>query len=120
MGADLWIESIAFKSVAHLIIDPHWARWAFDQCRRAINEMDQSSLTAISERQPGSYADLDQYKHVLRSDLAEVEAAVFDASREAAKSMAAAASSCWSSAGCPVATRQPSCSSRCPVSPRPG
>jgi hypothetical protein len=87
MGADLLIESIAFKAAdctKRLVVDEQWAAGAFEQARRAIDALDEAFLARINDEQYNDYPDLAHYKQLLMSDLDEVGNAALAGHRQAA------------------------------------
>jgi hypothetical protein len=84
MGADMWIEAIGCKAAANNQIDPDWARSALARARKAIQAIDSAFLARINEDQGNDYPTVGEYKQLLRSDLKDVELAVFEHHRQAA------------------------------------
>ena len=84
MGADMVIESIAFKTNERGLIDEQWTAAAFAQARGAIAAIDEMRLAEVNDHSGNSYDDIESYKQDLIKDLAEIELAAVGAHRQAA------------------------------------
>jgi hypothetical protein len=86
MGADMVIESIAFKTNKRRLIDEEWAAAALAQAREAIAAINEKRLAEVNCDPDNSYDDIESYKQDLINDLAKIELAVVGAHRQTADS----------------------------------
>ncbi len=80
----MFVRSIGFKAIHEFGIDQQWACSAIAQARRAIEELDQKHFEAINKELGGEYTELDEYRQLLLSDIAAIEAALGHKRRDAA------------------------------------
>jgi hypothetical protein len=83
MGADMCIESIAFKATPQNEIDEESAKQALDRARKAITTIDEPFLATINDEQCNDYQSLAEYQSILLGDLEAVELALFGVHRQA-------------------------------------
>jgi hypothetical protein len=84
MGAEMALASLGFKTGEQFELDQKAATAALAQARKAIKALDRKRFNAINRELCGGYKNIAEYRRVLLSDVAAIEAAITERCRDAA------------------------------------